>query len=486
MSQLRTTPARRRGAALFVGLVVITSLGMMALIALQTSLGSTRALRLGIDTKRAMYIAEAGLSEAFVAVSVGRTGEIGSSARPAAFGDGLFWVTGEPQSSGDIVLTSVGLCGTARVELEYVVQRPYLDKVKRGLVSAADLVLPPGVLVDGYDSYVGPYELQLENWKGVRVGRTPGRIESAGQVRVVGHPTSPTVISADVHHGLDALVSLTGAVSHRGDEEPIEEIFDLPPVRIPSVPSTGSRTISTPIALPRGDSGFETLTVVAGGELIVVGPALLVLDELLVESGGRIIFDVSEGPIDVIAKERIELRDGSIVETPDARPSSLTIQVAGGASKDVEPRLKLQSHGSIHGFVYVPRSTALVGPELELFGGLTAASVALAGGARVHVDEDLVVGVFDCERPLNRRGWRVLEVAEIPRVGAFQDPFHFLGVDPDTVLPAHKLHALTNVHLHIEYVDLGGVKRKATVFESDFDWTTVKAVTSLKRHQKKR
>ncbi|MCA9001033.1 MAG: hypothetical protein KDB61_03850, partial [Planctomycetes bacterium] len=66
------------------GSSIVTALFLVAIVAslgaglVQVSSVSTRKQVTSIDTTRALYIAEAGLSEAFLSVAQGRSGELGS------------------------------------------------------------------------------------------------------------------------------------------------------------------------------------------------------------------------------------------------------------------------------------------------------------------------------------------------------------------------------------------------------------------------
>ena len=87
--------AGRRGGALALSLMVVFVISILAASFLRLSSGATRRQAQSVDRKRAFYLAEAGLAEAFSGITFGRSGRVGSTERPAVFGEGLFWVEAE-------------------------------------------------------------------------------------------------------------------------------------------------------------------------------------------------------------------------------------------------------------------------------------------------------------------------------------------------------------------------------------------------------
>ncbi|MCP4212983.1 MAG: hypothetical protein GY764_16115, partial [Halieaceae bacterium] len=86
-------PRGKRGSAIVVALITVAAVGALGAAFLRVS--SADHLRQSEENEnlRAFYLAEAGLAESFNAIRMGRTGEIGSEANPAGYGDGLLWVT---------------------------------------------------------------------------------------------------------------------------------------------------------------------------------------------------------------------------------------------------------------------------------------------------------------------------------------------------------------------------------------------------------
>ncbi len=62
-----------------------------------------------IDTKRAIYVAEAGLTESYLAIALGKTGNVGSPDVPALFGNSLYWVEAVDLPDDMVAITSTGM-----------------------------------------------------------------------------------------------------------------------------------------------------------------------------------------------------------------------------------------------------------------------------------------------------------------------------------------------------------------------------------------
>jgi len=149
-----TRDTRRAGNALVLALLVVTTVAALGASFMHITSSLATRQSVGIDSQRAFYIAEAGLAEAFQAVRIGRSGEVGSIAAPARFGDGLVWVTATNTVGDQVRLESTALCGTGRACLALILEP--IDQ-PLGFFADEDLSITSVLLVDGYDSNVAPY-----------------------------------------------------------------------------------------------------------------------------------------------------------------------------------------------------------------------------------------------------------------------------------------------------------------------------------------
>ncbi|MCP3919415.1 MAG: hypothetical protein GY711_28085 [bacterium] len=141
-----------------MALLAVSVVSVLATAFFRVSMATTRSLVQETENTRAFYLAEAGLSEAFHGLRVGRRGQIGSATAPARHGNGLLWVDATEQVDGRVRLESTGMCGRGRATLALVVEPIELSL---GFFSDEDLHVDSVLLVDGYDSTIGPYADQL-------------------------------------------------------------------------------------------------------------------------------------------------------------------------------------------------------------------------------------------------------------------------------------------------------------------------------------
>ncbi|NOT30637.1 MAG: hypothetical protein HOP15_09350 [Planctomycetes bacterium] len=138
----------RRGGALILALVVVASVAGISLGLLRITQATTARQSHAVDDKRAFYLAEAGLSQAYFGLGAGMSGQIGSIEAPALVGDGLAWVDATERADGLLVLRSTGLCSAGRATLEVVVER--VEEIP-GIFADEEISIDAPFLVDGYD-----------------------------------------------------------------------------------------------------------------------------------------------------------------------------------------------------------------------------------------------------------------------------------------------------------------------------------------------
>src|SRR5262245_1790316 len=93
----------------------------MSAALLQVESARSRAQLASYEQKRAFNLAEAGLAEAYMAVAIGRTGDVGSRAEPAKFGGGFLWVEATDLGHNVIGLESYALFRGGRAAQSLVV-----------------------------------------------------------------------------------------------------------------------------------------------------------------------------------------------------------------------------------------------------------------------------------------------------------------------------------------------------------------------------
>lgn len=443
------------GNALILSVTAVMVVSILAAGFLQLALSVTRRLSSSADTAQALNIAEAGLAEAYMGLAVARTGDVGSQLDPAVFGGGLFWV--ESTEQGALVeLECTALYGTGRATLGMVCEPVSSSVTTLGFFSSDDLRLNPRVRVDSYDSAQGTYAEQVN---------TPlnnhGLVGSNGDLTI----GPDGLVFGDAVPGPGGTLDLQSGAVVTGETTPRPEVQVLPPIEVPDVLLAAPKvhTGGIPLVVPPGEAGFESLEIGKNSKVVLKGPLTLVTGELMLRSSAEMIFDTTDGPIEVYVGDSLDLKSGSLVSNTTQSTSDSLIFVSG-AGKVVN----LGSKAEFHGFIYAPQADVHIAAQYELFGGLVCKSLHVSANGALHYDLDLSVSL-EMLLPL-MHSWRVVE---LPKQAAVKriDPFKLLGLDPANLRLPAAAHA--DQMLEVKYVAADGTTDSYVGLESDFDWSLV-------------
>ena len=599
----------RRGSALVLSLVAVTVVTTIGIAYLGLSATTSRRLSADLEAQQAFYLAEAGLAEAFQAVRIGRTGEIGSFERPATYGNGLLWVAAEDTSDQQVRLECTAMVGSGRTVLAMTVE-PVEEPL--GFFADQDLVVESVLLVDGFNSdnrtYVEEVALREEpsgepdpttlteeeqtlalkltkllvdrygeslmvalvdpdtqvwfdpddsdepvGWSGggsagsisysdyleiqvnlsllqqaypngwtgfelqpvdadvlvdsgsldtvqtdgtltttegtsdttstVSTTTTEGTTGAGGllgsnaDVVFLGSTGEPVEIFGDVVPGPEGAIVGGGDLTITGETDPRPEAVELPEVEVPAIalePAVVQDGL-LPMVVPPGEAGFEGIDVAADAELILTGPATVVIGQLTLAPGALLTLDTRDGPVDLYVTGGMDLAQGSLVETTSLFPDELSVQVAAQPDTgDVDVRLEATSQ--FHGVIYAPEANVRIGSDFEVFGSVAARRLEIAAGARLHFDSARYTGT-----PIPKLvSWRILELpAADSRRGL--DPFRRLGLDPADLPPLDEAHDLGDVKMFVSYRDASGADQEWYGAESDFSWKDVGELVDVER-----
>jgi hypothetical protein len=218
-------------------LLSLFAAGMVAALAaclLQLSGATLRRASAAIDVKRAFYLAEAGLAEAYSGLLIGKTGNVGTAERPAKLGRGLLWVEATSPDTDHVLLRSTGMCGLGRAVLALVAERGEESVASLGVFSQQPLSIPAGVTISGFDSAASPPpSTPLEPGQPAPRPQT-ARLGSNGDIAIAGTKLKPTKIYADVSSGPRHTTSMSKDVLHVGKKEARTAVASLPPIEAPS------------------------------------------------------------------------------------------------------------------------------------------------------------------------------------------------------------------------------------------------------------
>ncbi|MCK6448315.1 MAG: hypothetical protein L6Q99_18155 [Planctomycetes bacterium] len=474
----------RRGAALFVALFAAASVAVLATCLLQIS-GSVQKRQLAsADLRRAFYLADAGLAEAYAGLTIGKTGNVGSASSPAKLGKGVFFVQATDVDADHVRLESTGMAGRARATVEMTVERGEESVATLGFFANQPLTVPAGASVGGYDSSAPADSSKpgLGGVGGLAGGGAPsdppkGRIGSNGDIVLQGTARAPTTVTADLAPGAGHQATIGRHVTHTGTISPRTASAPLPAVELPFEPTGAGVDHQSPntLVVQPGELGIAYLHLASGSHAIIQGPCSLVVDDLTVASGATLEFDTDDGAVGVWVGDSLSFADGSQVVCSSNDPTDVTIQVASDSP------VSFGAAGAFYGVLYAPEAQATVGSGAAVNGACVAEQVVLSPGAKlnfdVHIDEATALDVLP-----KLLAWRILELESVVNNAAGNDPFEILGVDPARLLPPSKSHA--DVPLHVVYQNLAGTTLTYDGMESGFDWANVRAVQTLERSGK--
>jgi hypothetical protein len=466
----------RGGGALLFALISVMGIAAMSAALLQINSATSRRQSQAADDKRAFYIAEAGLSEAYGGLSRGRTGQVGSQAEPVAYGSGLFWVDSEENDDGTFTLDCTAMCRGGRSSVGMVVGRRELKLAALGMYSGQEMTVEGGTYIDSYDSGSGEYEAVFAAGEDDRnravVGSSDDLIldSTAGRIVVHGHTFC----------GPEAEVTTTGEPGAQvtGRTGPREAALDLPAVDAPDIELAPAVRHASVIPMTVTDeAGFEGITVGAGSVLILRGPTTLVVGNLSLATGAEIVFDTTDGPIELFVTQSALFAQRSIISNTTQDPKAVSVQVA--PEEGFDGHLDLAATGEFYGLIYAPESRVDVAATCELFGAAIADELVVASGSKLHYDLALMsAGKNQDGITLPRLiSWRILSLPPAVR-DRNMDPFSVMGVDEATLASPAKAHE--DVWVKLDYVNLSA---SATAYEGwydDFDFGQASAVERLR------
>ncbi len=196
-----------------------------------------------------------------------------------------------------------------------------------------------------------------------------------------------------------------------------------------------------PLHLSAGSYAWSNLHMPGQSVLRIDGPADVVLDRLVLESGARLELDGSVGLVRVSVASFADFPAGSTLTTLSQDPSRVSLLIAaqqslGGSGAP----LAIGAGGPFYGIVYAPQAELTLPASFTVFGSVVADSITLAQGAMLHFDRALTSSSSDGSLP-EFLCWRVVELPQTPLVQ--------LGFDPLTVLKANGVVPVTPAAAHI-------------------------------------
>ncbi len=488
----RARQGERGGSVLVVALLVVVGVAMLGACLVQFSASMTRNQMQAVDNKRAFYLAEAGLSEALLGLRMGKSGNVGSVGMPARLGDGILWVEALGTPDRRIVLKSNGLCGGGRASLSIVVERRSESTAALGIFSDGDLVVKSGSVIDAYDS-TAPEPEELVAGFGGLIGVPPPpppiatRVGSNGNIDVQGTTRLTTRIAGDVTPGPDGVVTSGVGVTITGSTAPRMEPIALPEITVPKLDSKGDliHKSLTPRTVYAGENRYDSMIVGAGAQVIISGPQILVVGSMVLDDTARLTIDTALGSVEIHATEYLNFGLGSTVTTVLEDPSKVRFLISASQAVDrdgdgvVDPPVTINSTGKMYATLYAPMAPIALGNSLELFGAITASSLSLSQGAKLHFDEALLSDDGAGAGNVQLLSWRIIPLPDVPLASLRIDPLVALRLQGTVLTKPADSHQL--IDFAIEFADLEGRTRTFIGEETQFNWTQVQTVVTTTR-----
>ena len=314
-----------------------------------------------------------------------------------------------------------------------------------------------------------PSQLGPTTGSGALVGSNGEVVFQGTGSEVFGNVVSGPMSETEVGEG----VQLSGDWNSRAAS------IALPEVQVPDVALQAPVVHDDflPMLVSSGTSGFSSIEVASNAQLVVRGPATVVIGSLTLQPGAELELDTRGGEVSLYITQGLDFAEGGLVTTP-GEPDEFSIQVDAIPTVDRVP-VQLRSSAQFYGTIYAPDTEVTVGKDFEVFGAITARKLTLEAGARLHYDH----GGAQASAIPRLISWKVVEV---PRaVNRRIDVVKLLSLEHDQLPPLEDAHSLAGVNLNVTYVTDGGVTETYSGAEEGFDWDRVAKVIDVHRETEK-
>ena len=399
MNRTYAMTSRTGGSALVSVMVPLLGILVLGYAFFRATLAEKRNTRGDVDDRRAFFLAEAGLREAFESVREGNSGNIGAPDEPALLGGGVLWVESFDLGDDRKRLVSTALAGSGRSALETVIhvepEKPPLFVAT--LNSKEVLTLNEGVMIDSFDSGLGSYAAQVVNsGHGYSYAGTNGDVRSNENIVLNANAT----IFGDATPGTNYGVSFATGSYVDGSIEPAPEPFVFPPIEFPVFPPQGNYSVAPAATrtLGPGNYDFDAFTIDKDARLTITGPATIVVDSFTGGKTARLDIDATNGPITFHVRDTYMHTSGFLCNAVGSSPMALAFLVNG--RQDVV----FPSNTVVRGAYYTPNANILFASGNECFGAFAEREHAPVGERQLAAREDLEQ---ERRRPGEQRGERL-------------------------------------------------------------------------------
>ncbi|MBM3989934.1 MAG: hypothetical protein FJ298_02890 [Planctomycetes bacterium] len=382
----------RRGSAIVMTLVCIVAVSTLSVVMLDMAESAQSEQRQEGDRTRAHYAAEAAASRAVAMLQAGGTGAIGSEQQRTSLDATRYWVDSSLNAAADVrtlIASGVSDRATARVE---VTLNAVPDSIwKFAAFGDESLHMDSNARVDSYNSTLGTWASQAVHGSGSNLyANDSGNVGSNGDVTM----DQNSKVWGSAQCGPGSATTVLGNAVVTGSTAPAPAIVDLPPLSIPSLVSSGDRTVNGTLNLPAGSYRYNTLNIRSGAIVNVTGPATVVVTNFVMRQNTQFRVNATNGPVKIYVYDDFVLSSNAQMYALNYDPDKLQVNLESDNVIDPDVTVELDvidfdSNTKIFGTIYAPNAHIEVDSNLELFGAMMARSIDLDSNSRVHYDENL-------------------------------------------------------------------------------------------------
>ena len=458
LTDMKRPDPRKRGTALTAALVVVVTVASLGAYLIQMQAAMARRQAMSIDTRTALYTAEAGLAEAAYQVSQGRSGTIGSKESPAEFNGNKYWVESEGFGGNEISLTATALAGKSRFSVNLAMLPNQNPVAVLGVFGDEGVHIGDRVLVDGYDARDGDYASACASGLGFTTTGSGAVVGSNGDVVIddglggadqLVARVAATLRGPFAGRSLPWLFESTDPILEKRHDHGREGVFPgstmilgtvsagpggvvLPGAgtRIDAIDERENEAVLPEVVLP-GDLAFEGagvheivkreewgdaaqrvdgFVVRPGGSLHLVGPLVLEAESFAVEPGARLVIDDSGGPVTLYCTGSFDAQEGSLVSMArgSEQQHGFTLLVPRPLDVEDDERVTLDALGDLRGVIYAPGDRLTIRAGMKIYGSVVAKHVTLDDDAWVSVDAALEIGGTGLPSLSKSRRWQIV------------------------------------------------------------------------------
>jgi hypothetical protein len=346
------------------------------------------------DDLQVLYVAEAGLGEAYLDVEEGRlvpeeeeAHVSGTPEEPLELGNVRYWVDAQDLGMRNYALRASALEHQARERIELVVREIPDGFFRYAVFGDEGVTIDTSAFVDSYDSSLGVYKDQYDKATGHATAF--GNVGSNNDILL----QTNTQIWGSATPGPDHDVTYSGPnVTVSGSTDPADDLVTLPPVVVPNIKSSGTAIVKKKtLYLGPGDVHYSSVQVSSGGTVEIRGPARVVFDDLLLTSNTTLRMVTTGGPIQIYGTGNFRMQANSHLITNTIRPHDAAIYLSSN-NVDGTPKatVEFNANAQYTGLIYAPRSSIAIHAMFELYGSVMARRVALGSNSAIHYDTSLL------------------------------------------------------------------------------------------------